>query len=370
MKIVNVVGARPNFMKIAPLIGEMQHAPGISPLLVHTGQHYDEKMSQHFFDDLGIPKPDINLEVGSGSHAQQTGAILQRFEPIVVQEKPDLVLVVGDVNSTIACALTAVKLGVRVAHVEAGLRSWDRSMPEEVNRVLTDAISDYLFTTEERAEVNLVREGIASEKIFFVGNTMIDSLLQHKEKAMASPILTDLGLQAKEYCLATLHRPSNVDSKEVLHEICQALTVVSETMPIVFPCHPRTRAKIEEWNFLKHSMTKNQKIGGSGDVTLCNPVGYLDFMKLMAEATVVITDSGGIQEETSILKVPCLTVRPNTERPVTISHGTNKLIGNKKEDIIRETLEAIKRPRIGNDTPPLWDGKASSRIIDILLREF
>ena len=369
MKIINVVGARPNFMKIAPLIGEMRHASGISPLLVHTGQHYDEKMSQHFFDDLGIPKPDINLEVGSGSHAQQTGSILQRFEPIVVQEKPDLILVVGDVNSTIACALTAVKLGVRVAHVEAGLRSWDRSMPEEVNRVLTDAISDYLFTTEERAEENLVREGIASEKIFFVGNTMIDSLLQHKEKAMASPILKDLGLEAKKYCLATLHRPSNVDSKEVLSEICQALTVISETMPIVFPCHPRTRTKIEEWKFLKDSMTQDQKIGGSGGVILCNPVGYLDFMKLMAEATVVITDSGGIQEETSILKVPCLTVRPNTERPVTISHGTNKLIGNKKEDIITETLEIIKNPRTGNHSPPLWDGKASRRIIDILLRD-
>ena len=356
-------------MKIAPLMDGMRNSPEISPLLVHTGQHYDEKMSQYFFDDLGIPKPDINLEVGSGSHAHQTAAIMQRFEPIVLQEKPDLVLVVGDVNSTIACALTAVKLGVPVAHVEAGLRSLDRSMPEEINRVLTDAISDYLFTTEEGAERNLVKEGIVTKKIFFVGNTMIDSLLKHKEKAMASQVLTKFGLQAKEYCLATLHRPSNVDSRDVLREICQAFMVIGETVPVVFPCHPRTRVKIEEWNFLKHPTSKCQEMGRSGGVFLCDPIGYLDFMKLMAEAKVVITDSGGIQEETTILNVPCLTVRYNTERPVTISHGTNKLIGNKKEDILQETFAVINGTAKPKTVPPLWDGKAGARIIETIVQQ-
>lgn len=356
-------------MKIAPLMEEMRNSPDISPLLIHTGQHYDEKMSQHFFDDLGIPKPDINLDVGSGSHAQQTAAIMERFESILLQEKPDLILVVGDVNSTIACALTAVKLGVRVAHVEAGLRSFDRTMPEEINRVLTDAISDYLFTTEEGAKDNLVREGVGPEKIFFVGNTMIDTLLRHKEKAMASQILTKCKLESKEYCLATLHRPGNVDSKDVLEEICHAFEVIGKTMPVVFPCHPRTRAKIEEWNLFKHSMPENQEMGCSSGVILCEPIGYLDFMKLMAEAKVVITDSGGIQEETTILGIPCLTIRPNTERPVTISHGTNKLIGNNQEDILRETLAVLKGNYSGNLVPPLWDGQAAKRIIEVLLYE-
>ncbi len=369
-KILLVAGARPNFMKIAPLLEAMKGIPSLHPVVVHTGQHYDKKMSHLFFDDLNIPRPDINLEAGSGSHAKQTAAIMERFESVILQERPHLVLVVGDVNSTIACALTAAKLGVSVAHVEAGLRSFDRSMPEEINRVLTDAISDYLFTTEEGAMDNLVREGICQEKIFFVGNTMIDSLLKHKQKAMASEILRLFELQEKEYCLVTLHRPGNVDSKKVLGEICQAFTVLGETLPVVFPCHPRTRVKIEEWNLLKHSSAGNQEMGRSGGVFLCDPVGYLDFMKLMTEAKVVVTDSGGIQEETTILGIPCLTIRPNTERPVTIFHGTNKVIGNKKDDIIRETLAIMKGPGRSYATPPLWDGKAGGRIIEILHQKF
>ena len=367
MKIINIVGARPNFMKIAPLIEEMRNAPQISPLLVHTGQHYDEKMSQSFFNDLGIPKPDINLEVGSGSHAQQTAAIMQRFETVVLQEKPDLVLVVGDVNSTIACALTAVKLGVPVAHVEAGLRSFDRSMPEEINRVLTDAISDYLFTTEEAARDNLIREGIAPEKIHFVGNVMIDTLLKHKEKALTSKILTQFGLTSKGYCLATLHRPGNVDPRDVLEQIFEAFQTIGASMPVVFPCHPRTQEKLMAMNPTMGKTSRKEEPCWINGVLLCDPVGYLDFMKLMAEAKVVITDSGGIQEETTILGVPCLTVRPNTERPVTISHGTNKLIGNNKENIIKEALAVIKGTAISHMAPPLWDGRATKRILEVLL---
>ena len=327
-------------------------------------------MSQYFFNDLGIPKPDINLEVGSGSHAQQTAAIMQRFEPVVLQEKPDLVLVVGDVNSTIACALTAVKLGVPVAHVEAGLRSFDRSMPEEINRVLTDAISDYLFITEEGAKDNLIREGIAPEKIHFVGNVMIDTLLKHKEKALASKILTQFGLTPKGYCLATLHRPGNVDSREVLEQIFEAFQAIGASMPVVFPCHPRTQEKLAALNPTMGQSTRKEGPFWINGVLLCDPVGYLDFIKLMAEAKVVITDSGGIQEETTILGVPCLTIRPNTERPVTISHGTNKIIGNKREDIIREVLAVLKGRERGHLTPPLWDGQAAKRILAVLIQNF
>ncbi len=355
-------------MKIAPLMEEMRKSPKISPFLVHTGQHYDEKMSQNFFDDLGIPKPDINLEVGSGSHAKQTAAIIERFESVVIREKPGLVLVVGDVNSTIACALTAVKLGVQVAHVEAGLRSFDRSMPEEINRVLTDSISDYLFTTEESARGNLEKEGIDPEKIFFVGNVMIDTLLKHKEKAMASDILSRLNVTSKGYVLATLHRPGNVDSKEMLKEIYQALEAISEDIPVVFPCHPRTQGKLAALNPSRDNISRKEGLLEVNRVLICDPVGYLDFMKLMADAKVVISDSGGVQEETTILGVPCLTVRPNTERPVTISHGTNKLIGINKETIVLETLAAMNRMDISKKTPPLWDGKAGGRIIEVLLR--
>jgi len=355
-------------MKIAPLMEEMGNSPQISPLLVHTGQHFDPKMSQYFFDDLGIPKPDINLEVGSGSHVEQIATIMQRFEPVVLREQPDIVLVVGDVNSTIACALTAVKLGVRVAHVEAGLRSFDRSMPEEVNRVLTDSISDYLFTTEERAKENLLREGIAPEKIHFVGNVMIDTLLKFKEKALASRVLDQLDLTRQGYCLATLHRPGNVDSREVLEQIFKAFQVIGESMPVVFPCHPRTQEKLIEFNPTIRTASREGGLCWNKGVLVCDPVGYLDFMKLMINSKVVITDSGGIQEETTILEVPCLTVRPNTERPVTISHGTNKLIGNNKDDIIREALSVAKGKGTAQTTPPLWDGKATGRILQVLCR--
>ncbi len=366
MKILNVVGARPNFMKIVPLIEEMGKSPNISQLLVHTGQHYDEKMSKDFFIDLGLPEPDINLEVGPGSHAKQTAAIMERFEPVVIREKPDLVLVVGDVNSTIACALTASKLNVRVAHVEAGLRSFDRSMPEEINRILTDSISDYLFTTEDSATENLKKEGVDPSKVFFVGNVMIDTLLKFKQKAMESAILSKFNVRSKGYVLVTLHRPGNVDSKKALEEIIQSLEEISKHIPVIFPCHPRTRERLMA---LIPEMVK----GGQDEifqrirqVVICDPLGYLDFMKFMAEAKVVITDSGGIQEETTILGVPCLTIRPNTERPVTISHGTNKLVDAKKENIILEALEAINCTKIFEKIPPLWDGKAGKRIIEAL----
>lgn len=356
-------------MKIAPLMEEMGNSSQISPFLVHTGQHFDPKMSQYFFDDLGIPKPDINLEVGSKSHIEQIATIMQRFEPVVLREKPAMVLVVGDVNSTIACALTAVKLGVRVAHVEAGLRSFDRSMPEEINRVLTDAISDYLFTTEESAKENLLNEGIAPEKIHFVGNVMIDTLLKFKEKALASRILDQLGLTRQEYCLATLHRPGNVDTREVLEQIFQAFQVIGESMPVVFPCHPRTQKKLIDCNLTLSTASRKGGLCWNKGVLACDPIGYLDFMKLMINSKVVITDSGGIQEETTILEVPCLTVRSNTERPVTISHGTNKLIGNNKDDIIREALSVTKGIGNAQANPPLWDGKATERILQVLCQK-
>lgn len=358
MKILNVVGARPNFMKMAPLLEEMRQYPDdITPLLLHTGQHYDKNMSQQFFEDLGLPEPDIYLGVGSGSHAVQTAKIMELFEPQVLEHKPDLVVVVGDVNSTMACALVAVKLHIPVAHVEAGLRSFDRRMPEEINRIVTDSISDYLFITEESARLNLLREGVSDGKIFFVGNVMIDSLLKHKAKADQSPILTDLKLQPKQYALLTLHRPENVDKPETLRPILQALEEISHRLEIVFPIHPRTRHNLEEF----HLLPKNFKI--------LEPLGYLDFLKLMAEARLVLTDSGGVQEETTILQTPCLTLRENTERPVTQEQGTNQIIGMKKEAIVSHALRILEQKGQGKRIPPLWDGHAASRIVEILLKK-
>jgi len=369
MKIVNVVGARPNFMKIAPLLEEMSRHSELRALLVHTGQHYDAAMSTLFFQELAIPAPDLNLEVGSASHAVQTALIMQRFEKVLLEEKPDLVLVVGDVNSTIACALTSVKLGIPVAHVEAGLRSFDRSMPEEINRLLTDAIAEYLFTTEKTANENLLREGIPAEKIHFVGNVMIDTLLKHRDKAARSQILTQLRVQEQTYGLVTLHRPSNVDCPPTLEAILSALSALAQRLPILFPCHPRTREKIGAFH-LMHYFTQPTNGTLSRGMYLYEPLGYLDFLKLMAEAKLVLTDSGGIQEETTILGVPCLSLRENTERPVTVTGGTNTLVGVAREQIIAKALEILSQPRMPYPVPELWDGHAAKRIVQILLENF
>ncbi len=352
-------------MKIAPLIEEMTKYPDLEPVLVHTGQHYDDVMSKFFFKDLGIPKPDVNLEVGSASHAVQTAMIMQRFEPVLLQGRPDLVIVVGDVNSTIACALTSVKLGIPVAHVEAGLRSFDRTMPEEINRVLTDAISDYLFTTEKSATENLLREGIAKEKIYFVGNVMIDTLMRHRRKADRSEILAKMGATEGSYGLVTLHRPSNVDCRDTLENILYALEKIGQRLPLIFPCHPRTREKIEAFRLLSYVNAKDKSKISLG-IHFCDPLGYLDFLKLMAEARVVLTDSGGIQEETTILGIPCVTLRENTERPVTITEGTNTVVGRDKDKIVENALKVLNGHSVKGNIPELWDGKAAERIVKIL----
>ncbi len=352
-----VVGARPNFMKAAPICAEMQQRPDdFDVKIVHTGQHYDAAMSDSFFKDLGLPEPDFHLGVGSASHTEQTAKIMLAFEPIVLSEKPDWVIVVGDVNSTVACALVASKLGVKVAHVEAGLRSFDRTMPEEINRIVTDAISDLLFTTEESANENLRREGVADDKIKFVGNVMIDSLVQNLERARESSVLAELELVPRGYAVATLHRPSNVDSRDNLEPLFQALIEISERLPIIFPVHPRTRAKIEEFAI------------DTSRLRLVDPLGYLDFLALYSQSRFVMTDSGGLQEETTYLGIPCLTIRENTERPVTIEMGTNQLV----KDPFSLKLAAFKLldpttsfPRI---IPPLWDAKAAVRICDELMR--
>lgn len=356
MKIILVVGARPNFMKMAPILYEIKKYPDrIHPLLVHTGQHYDKNMSDLFFDDLGLPKPDIFLGVGSGSHAQQTAKIMEKFEAVLLENKPDLVLVVGDVNSTLACALTAAKLHIKVAHVEAGLRSFDRRMPEEINRLLTDAISDYLFLTEASAVKNLEKEGVSQDKMFFVGNVMIDSLLQNLDKAKQSTILSQLQLEKQSYALLTLHRAENVDNRSAMQEILDALMEISKKIQLVFPIHPRTKNKLEEFGLLP----KNFKI--------TDPLGYWDFLHLMSQAKFVLTDSGGIQEETTILQIPCLTLRENTERPVTAEKGTNTIVGTNKEKILSHALEVLERKKSQTQIPDLWDGHAARRIVEILL---
>ncbi|MCD6303457.1 MAG: UDP-N-acetylglucosamine 2-epimerase (non-hydrolyzing) [Planctomycetes bacterium] len=359
MKIINVAGARPNFMKIAPLMEAYRRYEDIRPVLVHTGQHYDERMSELFFRQLGIPRPDVNLGVGSASHAVQTAEILKAFEPVVLAEKPDAVLVVGDVNSTIACGLAAVKLHVPLIHVEAGLRSGDRAMPEEINRILTDAISDMLFCTEASGVENLRREGVPDEKIFLVGNVMIDTLLNNRRKAEGSTILADLGLKEGGYAVLTLHRPANVDDPAVLGRLLDALEVIQADMPIVFPVHPRTRKNLAD------SPLAGRLDAMSGLVRI-EPAGYLDFLKLMASARLVLTDSGGIQEETTILQVPCLTLRENTERPVTAEVGSNTIVGTDT----RKILDAYRRLAAGEGRPcrqpPLWDGHAAERIVEII----
>ena len=362
MKIINIAGARPNFMKIAAVMAAYKSQPALQPLLVHTGQHYDERMSDLFFRQLGIPAPDINLGVGSASHAVQTAEIMKAFEPVVLAHKPDAVLVVGDVNSTIACGLVAVKAGVKLIHVEAGLRSFDRNMPEEINRVLTDAISDLLFCSEPSGADNLKREGVPAEKIFLVGNVMIDTLLRNKAKADASRILEELDLRPGGYAVLTLHRPSNVDDQAAFGRILDALEVIQAETPIIFPIHPRTRKNLAD-------SPLGDRVEGMAGLRLIDPAGYLDFMKLMSSARVVLTDSGGIQEETTILKVPCLTLRENTERPITAEVGSNRIVGTDPEKILSGYREAVSGGGRPPQDPPLWDGHAAERIVKILLEK-
>jgi UDP-N-acetylglucosamine 2-epimerase (non-hydrolysing) len=464
MKILSVVGARPNFMKIAPVISAINEYnkkiiasrahnqtsqsvnSKVTPLtkigittrtdlihhiLVHTGQHYDDNMSDTFFRDLDLSKPDIYLGVGSASHAVQTARIMEYFEEVLLNEKPDILIVVGDVNSTLACALVASKIVYPslterlrrskplIAHIEAGLRSFDRTMPEEINRILIDAISDFLFTTEESANENLLKEGIPKEKIFFVGNTMIDTLIKYSKKAQKSPILRRLGLknleplaqnsfntsyssfinynlnldsipdvdQPKPYAVLTLHRPSNVDNKKTFQDILEALKEISSFIPIIFPIHPRTISRIKEFglekyfNFLQieHSnilnnlpLTISHNTQSSNlqfpiyGINLIDTLSYLDFLCLMGNAKLVLTDSGGIQEETTVLGIPCITLRENTERPVTVTEGTNVVVGNDKSKIIKEVISALNNKNSGM-IPKMWDGFAAHRIIDTLV---
>ena len=356
-----VAGARPNFIKIAPLIQELKRK-NIHYKFIHTGQHYDYNMSKIFFNDLGIPEPDIHLNIGSASHATQTAKIMMKFEEFVLKDKPSLVIVVGDVNSTFACALVAKKIIIKVAHVEAGLRSFDRRMPEEINRILTDQISDFLFTTEKNAEINLKREGIDSSKIFFVGNVMIDTLIMNIEKAKKLFYYKKFNLKKDSYALITIHRPSNVDLKEDLFNVVEIINYVQDKMDVVFPIHPRTKK-----NLIKHDLINKLS---KKNMTLIEPKGYLEFLNLMQNAKLILTDSGGIQEEASYLKIPVLTLRKNTERPITIENGTNTLIGgdfNKlKINIDRILNQSYKK---GLDIEK-WDGKTSQRIVGIIEDEF
>jgi UDP-N-acetylglucosamine 2-epimerase (non-hydrolysing) len=405
MKVLSVVGARPNFMKVAPIIAAIarrngkdavgfgEHAITIQHVLVHTGQHYDDLMSGSFFSDLSLPRPDVHLGVGSGSHAVQTAEIMKKFENVLVEEKPDIVVVVGDVNSTLACSLVAAKLtldssGTRplIAHVEAGLRSFDRSMPEEINRIVTDHLADLLFVTEESGVLNLYSEGIQRDHIHFVGNTMIDSLLAFRDKADASTILDRLGLRTqagengassaiRPYALLTLHRPSNVDNREIFLNILAGLEELSQDCPVVFPVHPRTRRRIEEFGLNVHfCMTAGQSNGHTQrssesrtGIIVTDPMGYLDFLSLMKHSTMVVTDSGGIQEETTCLGIPCVTVRENTERPVTVENGTNEIAGTSK-DGIKQAIQSQLVRKNQNTAPEKWDGNAAQRILDVLIR--
>lgn len=364
MKIINVAGARPNFMKIAPIIEIMDRYPEkIEHLLVHTGQHYDERMSKAFLKDLRIPTPDFYLEVGSASHAEQTARIMLKFEKVCLRENPDLVIVVGDVNSTMACAITAKKAGIKVAHVEAGLRSRDMTMPEEINRLCTDVLSDFLFTTDHFANENLKTEGIADEKVFFVGNVMIDTLLKYRKAAEKLNLVDKLGLKPQKYATLTMHRPSNVDDKNTLKEILETLNEISQEIPIIFPVHPRTKEKICQFGF-SHFFFNSEKVQG---IWITEPLGYLEFLHLNMNAKMVLTDSGGLQEETTVLGVPCITMRKNTERPITIEAGYNKVVGNDKEKILDAATKVLNGTAFKVKIPEKWDGKAAERIVDILL---
>jgi UDP-N-acetylglucosamine 2-epimerase (non-hydrolysing) len=368
-KIMIIAGARPNFMKIAPIIRALGNVSDIEYKIVHTGQHYDAAMSQNFFDELGIPTPHYNLEVGSGSHAVQTAAIMVKFEEVCLAEKPDIVMVVGDVNSTVACGLVAKKLQLQLAHVEAGLRSNDRTMPEEINRLATDAISDHLFVTEKNGIENLKKEGHAADTIHFVGHVMIDNLFYQLKQLASAPPAIGKELKSKlgrQYAACTLHRPSNVDNRENLALLLNTLAQLSKTMPIVFPCHPRTLSRIKEFNLM--SLCSEWKPGDQvqGSLLLTAPLGYMDFLYLWKDAACVITDSGGLQEETTALKVPCITMRTSTERPITAEVGSNEVIGLDCEKLKILFMNAAKGSWKKSSIPDLWDGKASERIVAIL----
>jgi UDP-N-acetylglucosamine 2-epimerase (non-hydrolysing) len=359
LRLVCVAGARPNFMKVAPVLEAARSRSDIDAKLVHTGQHYDERMSALFFEQLGLPRPDAHLGVGSGTHAIQTARIMEAFDGFLDQTPADVVLVVGDVNSTIACGLVAVKRGIRIAHVEAGLRSRDWTMPEEINRVLTDRLSDYLFTTERAAGDNLRAEGISAERVHFVGNVMIDTLLRHREKAGERGILQELRLVRRGYAACTLHRPANVDTAAAAENTVRAIEAVADRLPIVLPIHPRTRARFADFGLLDRLRSRTT-------LTLVEPLGYLDFLALMDNARLVLTDSGGIQEETTVLRVPCLTFRENTERPITISEGTNQLVGLDATRVAVATDEILSGSEPQGRIPELWDGRAAERIVAIL----
>ncbi|MCB0322938.1 MAG: UDP-N-acetylglucosamine 2-epimerase (non-hydrolyzing) [Bdellovibrionales bacterium] len=362
-RVAVIAGARPNFMKIAPLMRAMERR-AVPSVLVHTGQHYDREMSDIFFDELDIPRPDVSLEIGSNSHGRQTGAIMAAFEDFADRERPSWVVVVGDVNSTIACALVAAKMGIKVCHVEAGLRSHDWSMPEEINRVLTDRLSDLLLTHSPGAEENLLREGIAADRIVYVGNVMIDTLFHLLPRAKSSPILSRLDVSPHCYALCTVHRPSNVDTPESLANIVQIIEAASSNLTVVFPIHPRTRGRLAHFGMLSRLEENDQ-------VRMTDPLGYIDCLALSSQSRVVLTDSGGLQEETTALGVPCLTLRENTERPVTVSHGSNQIVGTELGRVVaalEQVLQCPQQNRTASRRPEFWDGKAAERSVDALLR--
>ncbi|MFC2113433.1 non-hydrolyzing UDP-N-acetylglucosamine 2-epimerase [Bacteroidota bacterium] len=358
MKIITVAGARPNFIKIAPLYRAFKkNEDKVKHLICHTGQHFDKNMSKIFFEQLEMPEPDFNLGIGSGTHADQTARIMVEFEKVLNQEKPDLILVPGDVNSTLACSVVASKMGIKIGHVEAGLRSFDRGMPEEINRIVTDVLSDYLFVSENSGITHLRQEGIPEERIHFVGNIMIDSLVHMLPKIENSEILGKLDINTGHYTLMTFHRPSNVDTKNSLERLVGMLNLLSAETRLVFPIHPRTKKNLEE-----HGLSKELNPG----IILLDPIGYIDFLALTRSAELVITDSGGIQEETTFLGVQCITVRDNTERPVTVTEGTNQLIGTDLEEVEKAAIKVLAGEKKKGRIPELWDGRTADRIVDII----
>jgi UDP-N-acetylglucosamine 2-epimerase (non-hydrolysing) len=359
IKIICVAAARPNFMKVAPLLDEFKKHQEFKPILVHTGQHYDYNMSGSFFKELNIQKPNYNLGVKAGLHGEQTGKTMIEFEKVCLKEKPDLVIVVGDVNATVACALVATKLHIKVAHVEAGLRSFNKKIPEEINRILTDHVADYLFTTEEEVNKNLLKEGIDKEKIFFVGDIMVDSLLAAKKRIKELDILNEFGLKKKKYALLTLHRPSNVDDKETLKNLLETFNIIQKKIPIIFPIHPRTKKRIE-------AIKLNKILKDSKNLLLTSPLSYLKNICLMVNSKFVLTDSGGIQQETTSLGIPCLTLRKNTERPITIAQGTNVLCGNNQTKILQEVKKILNEKKRKTKIPKYWDGGTARRVVKIL----
>ena len=359
--IISIVGARPNFMKVAPLHKAFQqYANSIRHLIVHTGQHYDEAMSKVFFDDLELPHPDFYLGVGSGSHAEQTAKVMMGLEKVLIEQKPDLVIVVGDVNSTVAASLVSVKMGIRVAHVEAGLRSFDRTMPEEINRMMTDVISAFLFVSEPSGIHNLRREGIEENKIFYVGNVMIDSLVHYRQKAARLSVLEQFKVKPRQFTLVTLHRPSIVDTQEGLGKVLSIFEKLSARTSIIFPVHPRTKKMLE-----RHGL--DGRVGRIPNLFITEPIGYLEFLNLMDQAQLVVTDSGGIQEETTYVGVPCLTLRENTERPITCDIGTNELCGLDVEKVVSRSEAVFAGNGKTGRVPDLWDGNAAKRIVDVLI---